>query len=309
MHLEKLNYVVEVAKTSSISLASKNLFITQSAISQAISNVEEELGVKLFSRARQGTHLTYEGEKIVEIAEEVLQKFHELKELSKSLQCELNGEIKVTTIAGLMPIVIENLSNFKTLHPNVDFMHSEKGSGEIIEDVLEGKCDIGLVHLLDNIDQKRRKLASGVLFKGQMLVSAQKNSPLASKKSITPEELLQENIVLYNDESILNFVSNFERKFGPLNILFISDNGEAVRRAVVEGLAITIAVDFTLQNSPNITSGKAITLPISNYEQPSIMFGWIYSERNILSVTIKEFITQLKTKFNKSNIKSYLYHE
>ncbi|MFF2876532.1 LysR family transcriptional regulator [Gottfriedia sp. NPDC057991] len=47
MHLQKLEFIVEVAKTGSISSAAKNLHVSQAGISQAIANIEEDLGLKI----------------------------------------------------------------------------------------------------------------------------------------------------------------------------------------------------------------------------------------------------------------------
>ena len=65
MNYEKLRYIVEVATSGSIKQASKNLYVTESAISQSISSIEKEIGVKIFTRSRgQDTSLTDEGKKL-----------------------------------------------------------------------------------------------------------------------------------------------------------------------------------------------------------------------------------------------------
>src|SRR5699024_5168701 len=50
MNLEQLAYIVEVAETESLSVASENIYVTQSAISQSITNLEKKLGIKIFQR-------------------------------------------------------------------------------------------------------------------------------------------------------------------------------------------------------------------------------------------------------------------
>ncbi|XRG79382.1 LysR family transcriptional regulator [Rossellomorea sp. GAMAL-10_SWC] len=53
MNLDHLAYIVDVSKTKSLSMSAKNLHISVSAISQAINNLEEEFGFKIFTRLRQ----------------------------------------------------------------------------------------------------------------------------------------------------------------------------------------------------------------------------------------------------------------
>lgn len=65
MHIEQLKYIVEVTKTRSISIAAQNLHVSQSTISKAITNLEQELGINLFTRSRLGAIPTAEGKNII----------------------------------------------------------------------------------------------------------------------------------------------------------------------------------------------------------------------------------------------------
>lgn len=174
--------------------------------------------------------------------------------------------------------------------------------------MIQGKYDIGLVHLDEDVFKNQNELVYEVLFRGQILANVKKDSYLALNDSIAPEELLKESFVLYKEESITGFANDFMKQFGPLNILFISDNAETVRSAVSEGLAITLGIDFTLQNSPNVLSGRTVSLPIANYEQPAILVGWVQNKKNNSSFVISEFKKRLRSELSQSNIKNYLYY-
>lgn len=306
MHIERLEYIVEVAKTGSLSLAAQNLHITPSAISQAITSIEKDLGVKIFIRARQGTRLTFEGKQIVKIANEMLIKYAEIKRIATLYRNELSGQLKISTIAGLMPILLTNVSSFKKNNPEVEIILSEKGSKEIISDIHNGKCDVGLVHLHDGLVNSAKTLDFEELLKGKIQVNVRKDSHLAFIDSIEPNQLLEESFVLYNDDSIIGFANDFADKHGPMNILFITDNTEVIRSAVSEGIAITLGMDFTLLNSPSILSGLTINLDISNHDQAPLSFGWVKSEKKQSSVIINKFLTHFKEEINKSNLKGYL---
>lgn len=72
MNIEQLLYIVEVAKYSSLSIAAQNLHVTQSNISQSITNLEKELGIKVLKRSRgHGAVPTDEGRIILKLAYEV----------------------------------------------------------------------------------------------------------------------------------------------------------------------------------------------------------------------------------------------
>ncbi|PEJ57624.1 MULTISPECIES: LysR family transcriptional regulator [unclassified Bacillus (in: firmicutes)] len=94
MNIEKLQYFVEVVNTGSFLFAAQNLFVSQSAISQSISSLEKDLGVKLFDRYRgQGVVPTAEGLRIIPLARELLIKCQELEELAKSIHDRVQMEL------------------------------------------------------------------------------------------------------------------------------------------------------------------------------------------------------------------------
>ncbi|MFJ8527537.1 LysR family transcriptional regulator [Bacillus sp. NPDC094106] len=75
MNLEQMEYIKEISRTQSISLAAKNLHVSQAAVSQSISLLERELGVKLFIRSRLGTTPTKEGKNIIRKALEIIKRW------------------------------------------------------------------------------------------------------------------------------------------------------------------------------------------------------------------------------------------
>lgn len=115
MNIEQLEYVVEVAKTKSISIASENLKISQSGISRSISNLENELGMKLFIRSKSGTLLTDDGEKIVKIAYEIVSKLQLLKEEAQVITTSIHGKLKISSSPSLITLLLKVIPLFKKI--------------------------------------------------------------------------------------------------------------------------------------------------------------------------------------------------
>ena len=81
MRIEQLEYLIEIAKTNSISIAAENLYVSQPSISEAIKKLEGELGIKLLERTKTGSYLTPIGKSIAEQAVRVIEetaKIHQL---------------------------------------------------------------------------------------------------------------------------------------------------------------------------------------------------------------------------------------
>ena len=81
MRTEYLEYLLEVARTKSISAAAKKLFIGQTTLSAIINSVENELNVKIFQRTHRGVALTAHGERVIAIAEEMVENNRQLLNL------------------------------------------------------------------------------------------------------------------------------------------------------------------------------------------------------------------------------------
>lgn len=119
MNFEQLAYIVEVAKSGSLSHASEKLHISQSAISQAITNLEKELGVKIFNRSRLGATPTDIGNNIIRKALETLGKLEELKMEPGTNLDLMGGKLRLGTIPSPLMYLPKTLASFKKDHPNI----------------------------------------------------------------------------------------------------------------------------------------------------------------------------------------------
>lgn len=81
------------------------------------------------------------------------------------------------------------------------YCHDGKKSPKIIEDVLRGKIDFGLA-MIDEIDwDAHEELVFETLLEGEIMVCVNKHSPLAFSDYLTPEELINETVVMYDGEN------------------------------------------------------------------------------------------------------------
>ncbi|MCM3690400.1 LysR family transcriptional regulator [Neobacillus niacini] len=295
MHIEQLEYIVKIAETGSISIAAQKLHVSQSGISQSITRLEDELGVKIFKRNRRlGAVPTNEGKTLIKKAYEVLMKLHEFKEEAQTYNTVHTGNLKLSSIPGFMLFLLEPLAAFKKAYPNVNIEISEKTTQHIIEHVRNNQIDIGLITIYEDLLKKGEDLLFEVILEGKMMVAVSKTSPLALHKNITPQQLITQNVILYNGEYVKRFVNNIISQFGPLNILFTTDNSAVIKKAIIEGLGISLVPDFTIKNDPDVLSGEIVPLEIKEYEQENVGLGWVRSENNHYSLNTKKFLEHFK---------------
>lgn len=117
--LDAIRGFVAVARRMSITLAAKDLCLTQSAVSRQIQHLEDHLGAKLLIRAHRAIALTAEGEQLLHLASPWLDR---LSEFSQSLQ--QRGRLRPVTITALISVtslwVLPRLGAFQHAHPNID---------------------------------------------------------------------------------------------------------------------------------------------------------------------------------------------
>ncbi|MBB2482515.1 LysR family transcriptional regulator [Bacillus sp. APMAM] len=293
MNLEQLQYIVEISKSGSLTMAAQKSHITLSAISQSISLLESELGVTLFSRSRgQSAAPTPEGKVIIEKAAEILMKVNELKEEANSFNHTLSGELRIATIPGPTHLLVETVARFKKDFPNVKIEIFEKGPKEIIENILSNKMDIGLMVLDEDYIPKNSDLVFETVLEGKMVVAVNKDSHLSSEKSVTPEMLIKETLVLYEDDIIKNFLEENVAKFADIDVLFATNNTFAIENAVEEGVAVTVGLDFSFhknrKNNQNI-----MTIDLKTPNKNIVPYGWVRHKNKPSSQIAKTFINRL----------------
>jgi DNA-binding transcriptional LysR family regulator len=294
MNFEQLEYVKEVIETKSMSIAAKNLHVTQSAISQSISLLEKEFGVQLFKRSRIGTIPTDEGKNIIKKVLEILKKADELKEEVLSLTSSYNGELKIATIPSIfMTFLPKTLSKFKKDFPQIKVTIMEMENKDVIEEVNQNKVDLGLISLFNSVGHRFPEQITFHSFhsQGTFNVIVPKDSILAFSKELQLMDIREYPFVIYGRNFYNNLIEDFEKHHGPLNIIFNSTNSEVIKKSVSEGVGISLLSSLMLKDDPYLESGRIISIPLTGYPLNfNLLFGGIYSKNRSQYRLIKKFL-------------------
>ncbi len=149
MEFRNLEYIVQVAKSGSVSRTAEQLFVSQSTISKSIKKTEEKLGVVLFSHIGNRLVLTYAGERFVFLANEILLQKRTLEREMEELVGESVGSLSVAfppmRISYMIPRV---LPIFDQLYPNVQIEIKEASSSRIDSMLLSGEVDLAFYNLV-----------------------------------------------------------------------------------------------------------------------------------------------------------------
>ena len=194
MTLQQLKYVVAVAETRNMTEASKKVFISQPSLTAAIHELENEMGITIFSRTNKGVTVTNEGDEFLSYARQILEQTALMEERYKG-ESEINPIFSVSCqhYSFAVNAFVDVIREFGG--SSYDFTLRETQTNEIIEDVTKLKSEVGVIFKSkkneDVIDKLLRKnnLQFKTLFATSLFVFISSSNPLASREIITLEDL------------------------------------------------------------------------------------------------------------------------
>jgi len=295
VQIEQLEFIVSVATTLSFSKTAEKLFISQSAISQSIKKLEEELGFDIFQRTRYGVIPTEKGIEIINHAKEVLKQWEELKikvvELSEMNQDEIN----IGIISGLhLPFLPSIISQLKKEFPHQSIKIFEKSSVDITEAVINREFHIGVIAVYENTLKKKDKIHLDYLTDINMFVFTHKDSTLTAYDCVSYDQLVSQTFIMFNGEFLNWYFNKFVNENGAVELLFSSNNTETIREAIREGIAITIDSQVDLINNPYIDNGEIVPIPVADTIAGESYLGFVGVKRTNNPPVVKEFMKLFK---------------
>lgn len=274
MNIDQMKYILEVSKEGSITKAAAKLHLSASAISQSISQLEEEVGFPIFHRSKKGMKPTEEGRVIISRSFEILNKIQELHEELATQKNDYTKVLKVACTPSMTYVVYDAyLSYIKSLK-DVKIIIEEFDQDKILKEMKYDNIEIAFASFSKNeLDRTANEYGIGfdLIYTGYVYVCINSQSHLASLPSITPEDLKNEKVVLYNS----NYVKYFnDTHLVNKDVFILSNNIEILRNAILHGPAFTLAFNFMFRNLPDIKNGNLVIIPFKN---PDIIYQDFWS--------------------------------
>ncbi len=193
MELRQLYYFVKVAETLNFSEAARNLFVTQSTLSQQIKQLEEEFGTSLFERDSHSVSLTENGHRLLPLAKRTLQDARDCQNQIRDLQEMLSGELIVGVTYSFCPILTETVKNFIGNYPGVKLKIISKSSEELISLLRKREVDFVLAF---KPNESYDDIESHILFDDKLSVILRADHPLSDRRSLSIKDLERQKIAL-----------------------------------------------------------------------------------------------------------------
>jgi DNA-binding transcriptional LysR family regulator len=201
--LRLLRYFVTVAEESHLTKAAARLGIRQPPLSQQIRVLEQELGVTLFHRLPRGMELTESGRALLDDARNIIALTEQAVEGVRRVSQGEAGRLTVgfTGSAAFHPFVPSVIRRFRETAPNVRLVLEESSTGELMEDVSEGRVDVAFIRGAYGPD---RGVVVETVLEETMLAAFPADHPAVrggTRKRIALSELADESLILYRRHS------------------------------------------------------------------------------------------------------------
>lgn len=194
MTLQQLKYAVTAADKGTMSEAAQSLFIAQPSLTNAIKDLEKELGITIFHRTNKGIIISNEGNEFLGYARQVLQQMNMLEE--KYLDNDSHKQIFSVSTQHYSFAVSAFVDLIRTFgNKNYDFTLRETETYEIIEDVSNFRSEVGILYLSNENESvigriiEKSGLKFNELFTAKPHIFISSHHPLAGCDAIYPHEL------------------------------------------------------------------------------------------------------------------------
>lgn len=293
MEIRHLKLVKAVAEEGNLTRAADKLFLTQSALSHQLKEVEDDFGASLFKRVSKKMILTPVGDRILKSAEAIL---GELGKVEDDVRRYVSGE------AGIIRLSTECytcyhwlpklLPNFHEQYPDVDVQIAAEHTRNPQKYLLEGKLDLAVVSCLTRQEQNTQ-IQSTCLFDDELIVVAPAEHRFANQQFVLPQDFADEHLICYT--AAIEELDVYQRVLLPAEVTPKKVSKIQITEAIIEmvraKLGITVMARWAVR--PYLESGDLITIPVADHALKRTWYALTLVQKNEPAY-IPGFIEHLK---------------
>jgi DNA-binding transcriptional LysR family regulator len=258
MDLAQLEVFLTVAREGRFSRAAVKLYRTQSAVSQSIRKLEEDVGEPLFDRSSRDGLLTDAGRTLLEYAERLLNLRNDAQEALVELRELQKGKLVIAanefTALYLLPVLAE----FRRLHPMIKITVQRALGSHIPDDVMRHSSELGVL----TYDPEEAQLHSVIVYLDELIFVVPPRHPLASERQVSIRQLGAESFVAHIVSSPYRekVIQAFKRHKTPLHMDIELPTLQAIKRFVAMGNGVALVPEISVETE--LARGELVRIPV-----------------------------------------------
>ena len=285
MQIRQLEYFVSLCETLNFTRTAKQFFISQTAVTQQIHALEDELGVTLLRRNNRHVEITAPGSLLLEDAKVILQRVRDARHRVRVASASPTGSLRLGFYSGFETAGFSrHLEKFHRRCPGVSLSLSRLDHSNLYKYLLRGDLDLIINHRYPLPDQLEAQLHFREIRSYPLVAVFPSDHPLAGRSSILPGELREYPLVdQRREDTEYNGMLQLFRFFSDADIQpevrFLSDGMESSLLAVSAGMGYALFPAFVAARF--IPGVRLSAVPIEGYEEEIVMaFAWSRSNEN-----------------------------
>lgn len=286
--LRQLQYFIAVAEEGTVSGAAQSLSISQSAVTDAIKELEGDLGVALFERHRRGLSITHKGHQFYRHANRILADVSDARQSFAPEQTSAPGTLQLGVTSLVAGYVLSDLlARYRRAYPNINVSAIED-NGDYLEHLLiGGELDVAVMvisNLRDRVALQAEIFETSPYRLWLPLGHRLADADIISVSDIVPEPL----IMLTVDETEENTEKLLSAFSARPNVAFRTRSVEAVRSLVATGAGIALLPDLVYR--PWSLEGDRIESRDISGSLPVVQVGMVWRRGSQLTQAARDFI-------------------
>ncbi|MCM1008440.1 MAG: LysR family transcriptional regulator [Ruminococcus flavefaciens] len=284
MEFRVLEYFLAVAREQSISGAAEFLHLSQPTLSRQLKDMEDELGKQLFIRGNRHITLTEEGMLLRKRAEEIVDLVHKTEDDIKFSDEVISGSVYIGAgETDAVRLIAKAAQKLQKEYPLIRYHIFSGDAPDVAERLIKGLLDFGI--LFDPIDLSKFEHMK-MPMKDTWGVLMRKDSPLAEKESVTPQDLWDKPLIVSRQQEETSALSKWMIKpFAKLNVAASYNLVYNASLMVDEGMGYALCLDKLINVSGN---SNLCFRPL--YPKLEAEMNFVWKRYQVLSKAAEKFL-------------------
>ena len=295
MRIQQLEYLEKIVEAGSIHEAAKRLVLNQPSLSNAVKELENEMGIQIFQRSSGGISLTAEGREFMTYSKQILDQVNLMNERYKNgQQRKQSFSVSAQHYAFVVHAFVELI---KSVNANeYQFTLRETETQNIFNDLAQFKSELGILYT-NGFNQKimqrlfkENNLVFTPLFVAKPHIFVSRYNPLTSKSSVNLSDLEDFPYLSYEQGEVNSFYFSEEI----LSTLSHKKSIKVSDRATIFNLMVGLN-GYTISSgiiSSKLNDDKIVAIPLN--VDDDITMGWLKHRQVELSPLAERYLTMLK---------------
>lgn len=286
--LRQLQYFVAVAEQGSVTRAAQNLSISQSSVTEALKELENDLGVNLFDRHPRGLSITHNGHQFLRHATKILSTVSDARTSFSGQKSAAAGTLNIGVTSLVAGYVLSDLlARYRRACPGVEVSAIEDNGGYLEHLLVGGELDVAVM-VISNL-RDRMALQAEILETSPYRLWLPMGHPLVSADIISVADISREPLIMLTIDEIEENTGKLLSALGARpHVAFRTRSVEAVRSLVATGAGVALLPDLVYR--PWSLEGDRIESRDVSGALPVVQVGMVWRKGSTLPQAARDFV-------------------